>query len=490
MKRESQGLQIAVILFAMLTVVMAGTAFFFYRTADGAVKKMVDAEKSKKTLQNSFQIADFKAQYLMHILGAKPLGEALNEVEAALAGDADIQEVKTAYEQHMATYGEPAQAGQPPIATYRDLLPNLLMALRGKNTSTSSLSQQVDLLNQDKTRITEEQKKRTDEAQQGMVQAQNDLADERSKFNEERTRVTSERTNEFAKYKKEMQVYVTKLEQAKQVETQRQTELKKLGDVVTDQKRRIEELRDEPFEVADGRITWVNQEAGTVWINLGLGDGLRRQTLFSVYDIEDNGVTRAERKASIEVTKVLDQHLAEARIVSDVPSDPILPGDQVFSPAWRPGRKVRFALAGFLDVDGDRKSDREMIRSLLMASGAAIDAEVHDDGTVEGELTASTRYLVRGDRPTDTSDSKVLAAFTSITQQAQQLGVETIQLDKLLSWMGYKLEARTVGLGESADPLQFKAEAEGGKARTSTGNVSGKFRERTPPSPAKKDSAY
>ena len=30
MKRESQGLQIAVILFAMLTVVMAGAAFFFY----------------------------------------------------------------------------------------------------------------------------------------------------------------------------------------------------------------------------------------------------------------------------------------------------------------------------------------------------------------------------------------------------------------------------------------------------------------------------
>ena len=47
----------------------------------------------------------------------------------------------------------------------------------------------------------------------------------------------------------------------------------------------IENRKDEPesFEVADGRISWVNQN-GTVWINLGTADSLRRQVTFSVFD--------------------------------------------------------------------------------------------------------------------------------------------------------------------------------------------------------------
>jgi hypothetical protein len=260
--------------------------------------------------------------------------------------------------------------------------------------------------------------------------------------------------------------------------------------IIVSQSKTIIEMRDEPFEVADGRITWVNQSSATVWINLGLADGLRRQTLFSVYDMAENGVSRSERKASIEVTKVLDQHLAEARIVYDAAGDPILPGDQVFSPAWRPGRKVRFALAGTFDIDGDRRSDRDLIRNLITMSGAVIDAEAHDDGTIEGELTSSTRYLVIGDRPTERSDSKSLASFSSMKTNATQLGVEIIPIDKLLSWMGYNPEVRTLGLGKNADPTQFRIPPAEGQVRESTGNVSGKFRDRTPPKSGKSGTSY
>jgi len=486
--RESQGLQIALILFVMVTVVLAVTTFVFYSSSEAAKKREQAALQQKQTLQDSFNIADFKVQYLLHILGAQPLDAALVEVEAAIAGDATMQEVKTSYEEHMATYGEPVQAGQAPITNYRDLLPNMLMALRGKNTSTTALSAQVNDLNNEKLKITADEKKRTDLAVEGQKAAEDQRADERVAFNTERDRITKEREDEFARFKKERQVYVTQIDQSKKQVVETQADVKKLESVVTDQRQRIEELRDEPFEVPDGEVIWVNQGARSVWINLGLADGLRRQTLFSVYDLEDNGVTRAERKASIEITKVLDEHLSEARIVSDDPGNPILRGDLVFSPAWRPGRRVRFALAGFMDIDGDGRSDRQLLRNLLTSSGAEIDAEVHDDGTVEGEITASTRYMVRGERPTDKSDSTLLAAFGSMTQKAQQLGVETITVDKLLSWMGYKPEVRTVGLGKSADPLQFKARPDEGKARTSTGNVSDKFRDRRPP--ATKGSAY
>ena len=48
-----------------------------------------------------------------------------------------------------------------------------------------------------------------------------------------------------------------------------------------------------------------------------------------------------------------DGPVAEARIVEDRISDPIMPGDKVYTPVWGPGEQRRFALTGFLDVDGD-----------------------------------------------------------------------------------------------------------------------------------------
>ena len=43
-------------------------------------------------------------------------------------------------------------------------------------------------------------------------------------------------------------------------------------------------------EVADGKVTWVNQRSRTVWINLGSDDGLRRQTSFSVFSSDDGRI--------------------------------------------------------------------------------------------------------------------------------------------------------------------------------------------------------
>ena len=234
-------------------------------------------------------------------------------------------------------------------------------------------------------------------------------------------------------------------------------------------------------------MTWVNQRSGTVWINLGAGDGLRRQTLFSVYGQEQTGVDQAERKASIEVTRVLDDHLAEARIVSDLPGDPILPGDQVFSPAWKPGERVHFALAGTLDIDGDRRSDRELVLNLINSNGGVVDAEVTDKGEATGQVTASTRYLVLGTAPTD---RKALDAWSKIIKDAEQLGVELLQMDRFLSWMGYQREVRTVPLGEGSRPEDFQVKPTEGGAPKSTGNVSDVFKERQPPAPATPDSAF
>ena len=162
----------------------------------------------------------------------------------------------------------------------------------------------------------------------------------------------------------------------------------------------IQKTHSETFEVPSGHVVTVNQNEHTVWLNLGSADGLRSQISFSVFNADVNAVQKAERKARIEITRVIDQHLSEARIVEDDLTDPILRGDVVYSPAWRPGVKVRFALAGFMDINGDGKSDRELVRNVITLNGGVIDSELKDDGTVVGKLDAGTRFFVQGDSPT------------------------------------------------------------------------------------------
>ena len=61
---------------------------------------------------------------------------------------------------------------------------------------------------------------------------------------------------------------------------------------------------------------------------------------------DETNPVKAEKKGTIEVVRIIEAHLAEARIMDDDPSKPIMPGDQLFSAAWRPGHAEHFALVG------------------------------------------------------------------------------------------------------------------------------------------------
>ena len=491
-KNESQGLQIALILFVMLTVVLAVTTFMYYRQVAEAQKREDAAVAQKKSAEDARDAALYFNQYLKHILGAAPIPEAeFSQLLPSVLGDAEMAAIHAQYEKDMKT-------GEAKQRSYQTLFTNLLPEIQKLNSANTDLNtKNADLARErDDARTTE--KARADLAESNYKTAKDEydvnIKAETDKYNV----AVTEKDAQLADFSKARADLTTQIAQNPKTISERDSNIRDLGNTIALQTKRIEELRDEPFESPDGQVTWVNQRSGTVWINLGLSDGLRRQTAFSVYQQDamnvatHTGPAKAgeeettsrrmvdERKGMIEVTRVIDQHLAEARIVEDFAADPILPGDQIFSPSWKPGRQTRFALVGFMDIDDDRRSDRDLIRNIITMNGGRIDAEVHDDGAVEGELSAETRYLVRGVQP-DGSDPKVLAAYSTINGQADELGVPKIELQELLEQMGYKTEVRTVGLGKNADPQQFKPQPAEGSARKSTGNTSGVFKERRPP---------
>ena len=186
------------------------------------------------------------------------------------------------------------------------------------------------------------------------------------------------------------------------------------------------------------------------------------------------------RKGSVEVSRILDGHLAEARILEDEDTDPILPGDVIYSPTWTAGRQLRFALAGLMDINGDGKSDRTEVRNLILSNNGVVDADVDETGNRTGVLSIDTRYLVLGNRPTEKAAGEAIQGYGNIQKEAEDLGVEKISLEKLLDMMGYEGTVRTVTLGRNARAEDFKATPEGGVAPKSTGNTSEIFKPREP----------
>jgi hypothetical protein len=238
---------------------------------------------------------------------------------------------------------------------------------------------------------------------------------------------------------------------------------------------------DQFAQPADGQITWVNQGERKVWINLGSADGLRPQVTFSVSNASDADAAKADKKGSIEVLRVVSEHMAEARITDDSSTNPLLPGDQIYSQVWDRGRKVGFGIAGFIDLDKDGRSDLEQLKQIIGANNGRVDASPNDAGDKQGELQVDTRYLILGEYPQDPRLTDYLSKhWEQIGEEADQLGVETIPLEQFLNLMGWRNDTKAATLGAAGRAEDFPAEAPGESLPRKPRRPSGVFERRLP----------
>ncbi len=259
--------------------------------------------------------------------------------------------------------------------------------------------------------------------------------------------------------------------QAQNVEDQYRELVAELEEKLTFQRTQNERLVEKvdritrtSFEVPDGLIQRVDHATGLVWINLGYADLLPRRTTFSVYDKGNAGVGRTQEganvediKASIEVTDVIGPHLAVAKLIDVDISRPVSEKDYVYTPLWTPGKKLNFAFVGLIDLDGDGRSDRELLHDIVNAAGAKITTEVNDAGELTGEpIDIDTKFLVYGKIPlsTEVAGEEKDAALEmakhhkEMTEEARLHGVRRMSLNDFLSFIGYKPTRRVWVPGE------------------------------------------
>jgi hypothetical protein len=447
--RQDQGLQIALIAFVFLFVVFAAMSYLFFRSSSDAKAQVVDLQKQLSDARGSESKSKDENGQFRQMMG-------FGEVDNA-------DDVKKTFDDDMKKYGGDASSG-----SYRNVLEAVFKAKEETEAREAESKKQLKDVHDQLLAVEAAKDAQVVQFQDQMKKTEEDAASQRNGFEKDRKGLEDTKKQLLSNLETQRTQYEGQV-------TDRDTKIKELDDKLGKSEHAKQNLLAEiskssdTFEVADGRVSMVNQN-GTVWVNLGSADDLRRQITFSVFDSDQHDAAKAPSKGSLEVTKILGDHLAEARVTDDDAKNPILAGDQIYSRVWHKGKKLHFALNGVIDVDGDGKSDLQMIRDLVELNGGVVDAYLGEDGKVNGEITVNTRYLVMGKFPEAATQTGMQKGWQQLIDDGKTNGVEVIKLDKFLNQIGYTAGNRTVQLGADAKHEDFTPETEPGDANANGAN--------------------
>ena len=474
MARENQGLQIALIILVILTIGLMVATFFGWKGYQQEFIRANEMDNAKAQAQAAVSSTQSEANELKQMMGFQS-ADTLAVIQAEK--DNDMRKYAGTIDKNGQVYREVVKQLHTQLAQVSVARAAELVAVQDLKTRNEGL----------------------EEAKKQQIQvATKRAADAEAERDKERTAHNANRA-QLQEQNQGLQARVA--ETRKDADEQLATMQEKLGNanqrlavnnkLLASRNKKLDDILKPTFEVADGKIQWVNQRAGTAWINLGHADALARQTSFAVYSSDTGDVTDAGNKGSVEVTQIHGPHLSEVRIVDDTITDPIMPGDLIHTPVWTPGQRQRFALGWRVDVDDDGKSDLELVRNVITMNGGVIDFWIGNDGESHGEMTTNTRYLITGDEPSVNERPEIIRAHSDVTSRATELGIRSMPVSELLARMGWTNQSPVVRYGVGAKASDFRPRPPEGVIRSSSGNVSPlyQFEDRRPPRSSGK-SAY
>jgi hypothetical protein len=434
--RPNLGLQIALIIFVLITIALAVSTFMFFKeNQETLIAKSASDDAAKKEEQKRV-VAVTELNQVKPFLGRGPQ-DKVEQMEEEFKRDQAL---------YGATFPEAAQ-------TYPQML---------KNAVDAYMILQAKLADQEKTIARLEQEKQDEKKKTEVASAE---------FNKQYETQTKELLGDREKFEEDRKVFVTAQGKLARTIEDKQKELadasakakseievrdkaiKQIKDDNDDIKKNLQDIQKVDYNAPDGTIVRVNQRERTVWIDKGQADGIKPQMIFSVYDRSASNIAgeNVKPKGAIEVIKIIDAHLSEAAITSDDLKEPLMKEDKIMNPSFRAGKPERFAVAGFIDLDGDGQSDLNRLITLIHNNGGIVDAMIDDEGKMTGRITPATKILVVGERPTEAVKSEeALKSFTRMMQDAAAEKVNTMPLTDFVKFMGYQGRERSVPLGKDA----------------------------------------
>ncbi|MGA2033071.1 MAG: hypothetical protein ABSG68_12500 [Thermoguttaceae bacterium] len=472
MARENQGLQIALIIFVMLTIVLGVTTFVGFNKYGEALKNAKDNSETATNEMRRANNLNTECGELKKIIGFAP--------------STSLVDVQNQYKTDMDKY----QGALPDEAArfYRPALEQVWATLGRKTDSLHDAEQALAEFTVKYEKREGIKDKQFENYVASMKKAGEEVKILETGFAGERFKIIADEeklARAADQARKDAQAATEKAEQ--QVALARKT-AQLVNQQLDEAAGKLAKFSNQTMDMPAGSISWVNQHSGTVWINLGRADSLQRQVTFSVYSADTTDLSKAAKKGSIEVTQIQGDHMAEARVVDDKISDPIQPGDKIFTPLWSPGEQTHFALAGIMNIDGDGRNALQTIRDLITMNGGVVDCEL-DGAKRTGEMTFKTNFLVVGDEP---KQAELVQPFSRMIGDAERLHIRKMPLTELRQRMGYKKQTTLQQFGSAGAPGAGTSQTPGAAPKTSAaagkagGDAAGK-RRRPPPAEPKED---
>ncbi len=264
-RAENQGLQIALIVFVMLTILLAVVTFLYVRNYQEAMAQNVQLTKSAADNKKTADSAQVEINKVKELLG--------------LDVNMTIDKVQATFDEDMKQY---AVALPGDKQHYRDALESLW------NTNQEIFSQSTKV--QGENRKLQDQLARREEERDRQIKEYREKSEteaservaEHNKFEEDRRGIVTEQQSMVDKITQKDNERAEVAARAAEQQKAADAELKKYASNNVELADRNKRLQDRRFEVADGKIVYRANE--NVYVNLGSADSLAPLTTFSVHD--------------------------------------------------------------------------------------------------------------------------------------------------------------------------------------------------------------
>lgn len=470
-----RGSFIACMIFLVLSIALN---FLLWRWGNLASSDQAAASERLNTVNTQVQQMQNQAMRMKAMLGVGQFTEAeIEEMKRNSSDDADMQTIEDQFAKDMSYFGN-----QIPVEdrNYPALPKFLINAIRDRNEQYSVARTEATTIRTDAEAKIANAQNATKAAETQRDDANKKVAQLDAQFTEDRAKMIQEKEDTKDKLNQTFQDYNNFRKKASDETNKLTKKTLTLQGTIDTQKLELNKLRNDRFETTQGEVRFVVRGGNIVTINLGSGDALRPGVTFGVIDADETRLEDAKVKASIQVTQIQGEHLAQARVIlKPAISDPIIPGDKIYSPFWAPGRVVKIALAGDIDIDGDKRPDNEAIKGQIKAAGAVVAAEISRTGVETGVLDASIRFLVIDEDPevgdgsdldADEDNAQAIAVIGGVKAKATELGLTVIPVWKLQAYLKTIDDSLTTPLGSAVRGDDFPPESiKGSRSRLPAG---------------------
>lgn len=475
------GLVVFLVLFVLISIGLGVTTYLGYKDIADAERKAEDAKKEKTAWENDANWYKYVADtYRMYIGAPPPAGDDVAAMRTEYGSGAKAREKAKADEHKklldtLDTNLKWDQAVKKPADTYQDEIEKLKKELTAKEDARKKAEEravEMEATAETRKREKEEAEKNyktelakvkslSDASVKAKDDAINDLTEKLNAATEASKKGLTPLLDENAKLRTENKDLTAKLQSAVKTITERGYE--------AERKQSAEEIDVTKINPANlATVVRISGSGEMPYISLGSADNLKPQVTFSIYGKGVDGKPLKEPKGKLEVVRIVDAHLAQARVTEmrDERRDPVVSGDFLFNPAWNPNLKQHVAIVGRIDLTGEGHDNTQEFIRTLKRQNVEVDAWM-DMKTLKmnGDITRQTDMLILGTYPdfgtgaTKADDPKAerknqaLDELSKVEEQAKKLGVRLVRLNAFLEMSGYSLPKP---LGADKGKIEFQ----------------------------------